>query len=135
MPGTPSLNGTADDFHITGSNFLNNKSGLMFWGVNPAALPFQGGTLCVQPPIIRTGSSNSGGNPPPVDCSGHYDYHLTQGYMASHLFQVGTTIYAQYWARDPGFQPPNNTSLSNGLRIVLCPLFRGTDQALPEGAI
>src|SRR5207247_2028048 len=70
--GTTSISGT-DDFVVTGAGFINQKSGLLFWGRASANLPFQGGTLCVHAPLTRTPTQSSGGNPfPPPDCSGAY---------------------------------------------------------------
>jgi hypothetical protein len=33
----------------------------------------------------------------------------------------GSTVYTQYWMRDPGFPFPDNIGLTNGLRFTLCP--------------
>ena len=69
--GIPSA--TSTPFDITAANVLNNKNGLLFYGYNgPTNTPFLGGTLCVAPPLRRTTVQNSGGNPPPNDCSGSY---------------------------------------------------------------
>src|SRR5262249_37671739 len=77
--GTPSLSGP-DDFTITARQVINNKSGLFFHGAQPAAFPFDGGTLCVQPPLVRTTLQTSGGNPPPNDCSGSFTLTFTHAY-------------------------------------------------------
>jgi hypothetical protein len=118
--GSPSLTGP-DNFHVTAANVLNNKSGLLFWGAAPAEHPFFGGTLCVASPVIRTAILNSGGNPPPNDCSGAFSFHFSQSYMSAHIVGAGTSVYAQFWSRDPGFAPPNNVGLTDGLLFVVCP--------------
>ena len=118
--GTPCLSGS-DDFHITAASVLNNKVGIMIWSGAPNSLPFMGGILCLAPPIIRTPHQISGGNPPPLDCSGTYSFHFSQAYMASKLIPAGTQLYAQYWSRDPGFAPPNNVGLTDGLEFVVGP--------------
>ena len=118
--GTPTLSGP-DDFHVTATNELNNKVGIMIWSDAPHSAPFMGGTLCVAPPIHRTPHQVSGGNPPPMDCSGTYSFHFSQAYMSSMLIQAGTQGYAQYWSRDPGFPPPLNVGLTDGLRFVVGP--------------
>ena len=119
-PTAPSLSGP-DDYFITAENVLNNKPGIMIWSHGPNSLPFMGGILCVAPPIIRTPVQHSGGNPPPPDCSGSYSYHFAQAYMASWFLTPGTKLYAQYWSRDPGFSPPNNVGLTDGLEFVVGP--------------
>ena len=41
-------------FEIQCSNVVNNKAGLLFYGFQPKALPYQGGTLCVSAPVRRS---------------------------------------------------------------------------------
>jgi hypothetical protein len=118
--GLPALSG-ANDFFITASSVLNNKFGLLIWSSAPNSAPFGGGTLCVKPPVNRTPHQNSGGNPPPDDCSGSYSFHFSQSYMGLVLIGPGSTIHAQYWSRDPGFAPPSNIGLTDALRFVVCP--------------
>ena len=127
--GTPSAT-AGSGFVVTGSNVRNNKSGLLFYGVTgPASTPFQGGTLCVNSPIRRTGATNSGGNPSPAnDCSGVYSLDMNAFAHSSGppiplpaLIVAGTVVDCQWWGRDPGFAAPNNTTLTNGLEYTVCP--------------
>jgi hypothetical protein len=118
--GSPSLSGP-DNFYVTAATVLNNKTGIMFWGGAQASVPFHGGIRCVASPFIRTHALNSGGNPPPNDCSGSYSFHFSQAYMASHLLSSGDTVYAQFWSRDPGFPAPDNIGLTDGLQFTICP--------------
>jgi Tol biopolymer transport system component len=110
-----------DAFRVTAVNVLSNKNGLMFWGASSGAIPFGGGTLCLQPPLKRTPAQNSGGNPLPTDCSGAYSFHFSQAYMAANSVAPGATLYAQWWSRDPGFAPPNNIGLTDALSFTVCP--------------
>jgi hypothetical protein len=34
---------------------------------------------------------------------------------------AGAAIDGQYWARDPGFAPPNNANLSDAVHVQICP--------------
>lgn len=114
---------SAQLFLINAAFVLNNKFGLLFYGSQPANLPFQGGTLCVQPPIKRTPVQSSGGNPPPNDCSGSFSMEFNS-YIASGVDSAlvpGRVVYAQWWYRDPGFSAPNNTGLSNALQFAILP--------------
>jgi len=116
--GTPTISGP-DDFHVTASNVVSNGTGMLFWGHGPNNVPFKGGILCVAPPHIRTIMQDSGGNPPPPDCSGSYSFHFSQAYMASKSIAAGMQLYAQYWSRDPGFASPNNVGLTEALELTI----------------
>jgi hypothetical protein len=127
--GSPSAT-TGGGFVVSCNNVRNFKNGLLFYGVTGrAALPFQGGTLCVASPIHRTGAQNSGGTPLPAnDCSGTWSldmnaFALSAGPPAPYppLKLAGTLVDCQWWGRDPGFAAPNNTQLSNGLEYCVGP--------------
>jgi hypothetical protein len=108
-------------FRIRAAMVINNRPGLLFYGYGPAATPFQGGTLCVQAPIQRIAAQQSGGNPPPPDCSGTYSYDFNER-IRSGLdpgLIAGEDVYAQYWSRDP--QSPWPTGLTGALAFVICP--------------
>jgi len=113
--GHPTLTGL-DDFAVTAELVANNKLGMLIRGTAAASIPFQGGTLCIAPPITRTALQNSGGTAPPTnDCTGTFRNVISP----SDLFDlgVGNTIYAQYWLRDP--LTPGNVGLSNGLSFIV----------------
>jgi hypothetical protein len=118
--GTPSAS-AGSGFHITATQVLSGKFGVLFYGKNgPAALPFQGGILCSQPPLVRTKLQNSGGSGP---CDGAYDVDFN-AWVASGAdpgLVAGQQVNAQYWSRDPGFAPPNHTSLSDAVEFTLAP--------------
>jgi len=126
--GVPSAS-TGSGFLVNGTQFMNNKNCLLFYGVTgQAAIPFQGGTLCVSAPIKRTPGTNTLGNPPPNDCSGvpSIDMNLFAvgglgGTPLAALTVAGTVVDCQWWGRDPGFAAPNNTQLSNGLEYTVGP--------------
>ena len=115
--GSPSV--TSGTFRVRAHDVINNKNGLLFWGVKPAAIPFEGGSLCVNPPVVRTTLQTSGGNPPPDDCSGTYNFQFTSSYMLSQGIQAGRQYYCQYWSRDPAGLA--GTGLTNGLAFYVLP--------------
>jgi hypothetical protein len=98
--GVPSLT-VADGFAVTAVNVINQKFGLLFWGAGPRNTPFQGGTLCVAPPLVRTTPIQSGGNSGAPDCSGSYRFEFTHAYLTARGLQAGDRVHAQFWARDP----------------------------------
>ncbi len=120
--GAPSAS-AGSGFVVGATQVLNNKSGLFFYSLaGRNAAPFQGGTLCVKLPVARTALQDSGGNPPPNDCSGSYtiDFNAYIASGADPALVVGAIVDGQFWARDPGFSPPDNTSLSNAIEFVIC---------------
>ncbi|MCK6445399.1 MAG: VCBS repeat-containing protein [Planctomycetes bacterium] len=121
--GAPSAS-AASGFSLREFHVLNNKSGLFFYSVTgKQAVAFQGGTLCVKLPIKRTPVQNSGGNPPPNDCSGSYtlDFNAWIAGGTDPNLAASVEVFGQFWSRDAGFAPPNNTSLSSAVRFTICP--------------
>lgn len=118
--GAPTLSGP-DNFHITASNVLNDKYGMLLWSTEPHSVPFVGGTLCIRQPFRRTLMQESGGTAGSQDCSGTFDLHLSQNFMFQMGLTSGQMLYAQYWYRDPGFPVGFHVGLTNGLKFSICP--------------
>jgi hypothetical protein len=120
--GIPSAS-TPSVFDVSAIQELNQKTGLLLYGTaGIASNPFQGGTLCIAPPLHRTGGQSSFGSAPPVnDCSGsyHYDFNarIQSGFDPGLV--PGVRVAAQYWSRDP--QDAYGTALSNALLFTVGP--------------
>ncbi|MCP3917098.1 MAG: hypothetical protein GY711_16240 [bacterium] len=115
--GAPTLTGP-DDFHVTASNIVDGQNGLMFWGMMPDNTPLFGGTLCVGGTLTRTAVQLSGGA---AACGGSFDHHFTQTDMANAGLTVGTTVFAQFWYRDPQHPDGFAIGLTDGLAFAICP--------------
>ena len=118
--GTPSAS-SPSSFDIGAWNLINSKSGILSYGLNgPAGLPFQGGFLCTTPPLKRTPVQNSGGNPPPDDCSGLLFLDLNawiQGGSDPNLLP-GVQVNSQVWYRDPA--SASRTGLTDAVELTIC---------------
>jgi hypothetical protein len=124
---TPGMSGSGKPSASLPNGFVASSSpvpggnvGIFFYSiVGPAAIPFQGGTMCVQPPIIRTPFSTSGGT---VGlCNGVYSIDFN-AYIQSGFdpaLVAGTRVNLQNWFRDP--PAPFGSGLSNGLMFDLWP--------------
>jgi hypothetical protein len=85
-----------------------HKVGVLFHSASgPNATPFAGGTLCVQPPIVRDGSFTT-------DAFGYAQFPFAPPPSA-----VGQTWYVQAWFRDP--PASSGIGLSRALELRICP--------------
>lgn len=119
--GVPSgsLPGT---FSIQASNLINQKTAVLFWSMGTEDRPFRGGTLCVRPPLRRTLATNTGGNPPPDDCSGTVDFDFNAWIQGGNdpFLGAGALVHAQVWYQDPG-EIFFKVGLTDAVRFVVCP--------------
>ena len=109
------------DLSIDAGQVLPGQMGLLFYSIHgQASTPFQGGYLCVMPPVRRTDVqiSSAAGSPP---CSGTYAFDFTS-YVASGKDPAlvgGQQVWAQYWMRDSG--APFGSALTDALQVSVCP--------------
>ncbi len=123
--GTPSAT-AGSGFQVDAANVFSHKSGLLFYGLRGSTLiPFQGGWLCVWPPLRRTPVQGSGGllPPPSRDCTGvfSFDFNAWIASGADPALVAGQEVWAQYWSRDPGFPPPEGSNLTDALAFAIQP--------------
>ena len=116
--GAPSAT-WAQPFMIQASEVLNAQLGVLFYGHQPAAVPFQGATLCVAPPVLRAAAQPTGGNPLPLDCSGQlaYDFNALIQSGTNPALVNGVQVNVQFWYRDPG--DVFGTGLTDALEFVI----------------
>jgi hypothetical protein len=118
--GVPSLTAPAP-FVIHADQLLNNRNGFLFYGYGAQAAPFQGGVMCVAPPVRRTPVQNSGGSPTGFDCTGTLTFDFSAWMAAGHdplLAVVGQQVNAQFWSRDP--QDPWGANTTDAVQAQIC---------------
>ena len=107
-------------FQVTTSQLEPNQTGIDIVGTTgQAAVPFQGGTLCIDSPVYRLPGKNTGGG---GSCSGTLTYTLADMLALPNgatLLQPGVVVVIQSWARDLG--DPFGSSLSDALEFNVCP--------------
>jgi len=108
-------------FHIGAAELINQKTGLLFYGYGTNAAALQGGTLCCQSPVRRTGVQATGGASGLVDCSGTLVFDMNAR-IRSGLdpgLAAGATVAAQYYYRDP--QATWGTGLTDAVQFQIAP--------------
>lgn len=96
--GSPSAS-IPTPFTIRATQVNYNKVGLMFYGRHGEALPYNGGVLCVEPPLKRTWVLNSGGS---TGCNGQLSLNMNNWIQGQNDLTLGAgdTVFAQFWYRD-----------------------------------
>jgi hypothetical protein len=118
--GGPSASSNSG-FVITCFKVLDGKNGLMFYGYAPNSAPFQGGTLCVQPPTRRTPVQLAQNVVSNGSCRSVFtlDFNAWIASGVDPLLVPGANVYAQWWMRDPA--SASTTGLSNGVTFAIGP--------------
>lgn len=102
--GSPSQ--SAGNFQVTLSGAIANSPAIVVWGANPDSAPFNGGVLCIAPPLTRgplTFTSGTG----------------TASFAPTILpADIGSLRRYQWWFRDS--LDAQGTGLSNGLSVTFC---------------
>jgi hypothetical protein len=116
--GHPSA-GAHFGFTVTGTGIVPDSPGFLMLGLGGQAdLPFQGGTLCVAEPILRTTPQTSGGA---GACTGAWSLDVNTWLFANEPMQPGDRFTCQWWGRDPGLAGRDSGQLSDALEVVLLP--------------
>ena len=110
----------ANDYSVLASDVQGQKNGLLFAGISgPANTPFNGGTLCVSPPLKRGPVQFSNGSGP-VACDGSYSQVVNDGTIVPAGLDAGpgNTGWYQWWYRDPANGAGDlGTALSDAVRL------------------
>lgn len=123
--GLPSASATTG-FRVGCFSTRAAKPGLLLYSnAGPAALPFQGGTLCVGPSVLKRTPPSVDGNGTPGQCNGVLSIDMNEfasgnagGNPAQFLLVPGTPVQLQWWGRDT---LANGSLLSNALAYVVRP--------------
>jgi hypothetical protein len=106
-------------FEVNCSQVVVDSPGFLMLGFGgQAALPFQGGTLCVGKPIVRTTPQSSGGS---AGCDGAWSLDVNTWLFTNLPLEPGDRFTCQWWGRDPGLVGRNSGQLSDALEVVLLP--------------
>lgn len=110
-------------FTIQGSQILNHRLCLLFYGYDSRFTSFQGSTICVAPPLKRLHAMDSGGNASGIDCSGapSVDFNARIRSGVDPGLVPGATISARWYYRDAHDPAGFGTGLSDALRFAICP--------------
>ena len=104
------LNSISDNsFVLLNFHGLPFKNGLFFRGTGQTSIPFQGGTLCTNPPLAR-------GPVTLYDGLGLMSWSPTWEI----LVDFGATYSYQAWVRDPQNPDGTGTSLSDAVEVFVC---------------
>lgn len=100
--GQPSAS-AGGGWNVVGRNLINGQPGIFIYSDTSAAIPFQGGALCVRPPFTRTPAKNTGGSGPGgSNCLGLLSFDVPAWIATGQdaALVPGASMYGQFWYRD-----------------------------------
>lgn len=119
-PSASPVGGANDySFVLTGAEGLRN--GIFFTtSIGPGSAPFQGGTLCITPPLKRSLPMNTGGTL--NTCNGSFSMIVNDGNPlppggSGFEGMFGQSTWTQAWYRSPGLGDSFDTALSDGIEV------------------
>lgn len=117
----PGANNGGSAFIIGAAPAPANQAGVLIYStIGPNATPFQGGFLCVQPPVRRTPPQSSGGSFGGCNGAWAIDMNNYAFFGPDPLLRtLGQFVWTQYWGRDP--QASFGVILSDGLQYIVLP--------------
>lgn len=119
--GMPSVSAAVGGYHVSAHLVRVKTAGAFLYSLTGAsAAPFAGGTLCIAPPLKRTGGMTSGGT---VGCYGAFAFDF-QARIASGIDPAlvpGQDVWFQYWYRDSGGPPGQEVGLTAAIHAQICP--------------
>jgi hypothetical protein len=122
--GTPSAS-AGSGFLLRANGILSQVRGLLLYSTSgPAATLLENARLCVRPPLHKLPPLSSGGSLPPASaCDGvlETDFNVWIASGADQTLVPGTTVFTQFWARDPGFAPPGDFTLTQAFEFLIGP--------------
>jgi len=109
-------------FVLTADAIISQRPGVLIGGFGPFVAPFQGGTLCVAPPLMKSTMVYSFGAPGPPSCTGTLTFDLNAWMQAGGWGApaAGTTLGVQFWYRD-GLSPSGPYGLTNAVQFDVRP--------------
>ncbi|NUP95663.1 MAG: thrombospondin type 3 repeat-containing protein [Planctomycetaceae bacterium] len=115
--GAPSVS-QPNGFTLTCLNAIPGRAGQLFYGYAQSTAPFQGGYLCVRPPLRRTALQLATGT---SGCNGQYAFDFNAWIATGNdlLLTPGLNVFARWWMRDPGAS--FTTGFSNSVSFTICP--------------
>lgn len=108
------------NYRVLGMQVQEGKIGLLFGSpLGAANIPFNGGTLCVQPPLKRGPIQDCSGDNP-LECDGMIMTVVNDGVLWPNGLDVGpgNSGWYQYYYRDPQNGPGLlGTALTNAIQL------------------
>jgi len=111
----------ASDYDVAALSVKGLANGIFFFGINgAAAIPFAGGTLCMNPPLGRLMIQSASGSGP-LACDGKLSNVINDGGATSPNLDrgAGTSNWLQAWYRDPmNGVGASGSALSDALEVT-----------------